>query len=333
MLRMLAPRTLWEELCPSEALILPVDLEYADRVLDDRGLLLPFVPFFSLLHGRPSIPMETFVRLMFLKYRLDLGYETLFAEVSGSFTYKYFCRIGVFEPVPSPSTLSKLVRRVGEATVKELNRALLRRADEHELVDMRKMRVDSTVVPADIAYPTDSGLLAKGISSVLTSVEQVRRAGVATGVAVDDCREEVRRRTMQIGKSARRRGHTSDEVLVGVDELADLAETAAEQGAQVLAAAAEALAAGQRGHRLAAVAGRLAQRLDGLSGLVAQCRAVAREMPPPASQRRVSMHDKDARPITKSTSARKLWFGYTGQIVDNADGLITDYDVAVHYPP
>jgi transposase, IS5 family len=45
------------------------------------------------------------------------------------------------------------------------------------------------------------------------------------------------------------------------------------------------------------------------------------------------LHDTDARPIQKSTSAKKLQFGYTGQIFDNTDGLILDYDLAIHYPP
>jgi hypothetical protein len=32
--------------------------------------------------GRPSIPMETYLRLMFLKHRYRLGYESLCTQVS-----------------------------------------------------------------------------------------------------------------------------------------------------------------------------------------------------------------------------------------------------------
>jgi len=35
------------------------------------------VPFFDLRVGRPSTPMETYLRMMFLKFRYRLGYESL----------------------------------------------------------------------------------------------------------------------------------------------------------------------------------------------------------------------------------------------------------------
>ena len=44
--------------------------------------------------GRPSTPMETYLRLMFLKFRYRLGFESLCREVSDSITWRQFCRIG-----------------------------------------------------------------------------------------------------------------------------------------------------------------------------------------------------------------------------------------------
>ena len=38
---------------------------------------VPFVPFFDPVIGRPSIPMETYLRMMFLRFRYRLGFETL----------------------------------------------------------------------------------------------------------------------------------------------------------------------------------------------------------------------------------------------------------------
>lgn len=332
-MRMLAVPSLWEAVLPEECRAMPEDLVFADRVLNDPGLLEPFRRFFSPLFGRPSIPMETFVRMMFLKYRLDLGYEPLCAEVRGSITYKVFCRIDMWDSTPCPSTLSKLVTRVGPDTIREINDLLLRRADRAGLVDLSRVRVDSTVVPAGIAYPTDSGLLARGILSLLTSVELIRRIGIAVDVVVDDCRDEVRRLTMRVGKTARRRTtEARDEVLVMVDELADLAARTVDQVEQVLVAAEAAVILGFRARRFNAAVGRLRARLPRVVELVAQCRNVARERPPAARDRKVSLHDTDARPIQKTTSARKLQFGYTGQVFDNADGIILDYDIARHYP-
>jgi IS5 family transposase len=37
--------------------------------------------------------METYLRLMFLKFRYRLGYESLCREVADSITWRRFCRI------------------------------------------------------------------------------------------------------------------------------------------------------------------------------------------------------------------------------------------------
>jgi transposase, IS5 family len=40
-----------------------------DALLNDSSSFDPFVPFFYPLLGRPSVPMEVYLRLMFLKFR------------------------------------------------------------------------------------------------------------------------------------------------------------------------------------------------------------------------------------------------------------------------
>jgi IS5 family transposase len=49
--------------------VLPVEL----ALLDDPAFFAPFAPYFDARIGRPSIPMETYLRLMFLKFRYRLG--------------------------------------------------------------------------------------------------------------------------------------------------------------------------------------------------------------------------------------------------------------------
>ena len=72
---------------------LPDELARVDTLLDDRVFFAPFVPFFDPRVGRPSTPMETYLRMMFLKFRYRLGYESLCAEVIDSITWRRFCRI------------------------------------------------------------------------------------------------------------------------------------------------------------------------------------------------------------------------------------------------
>lgn len=70
-----AEPTLWDAILPEQCLGLPPGLAEVDRLLDDPRFFEPFRPFFSPRRGRPSIPMEWFLRLMFLRFRYKLGYE------------------------------------------------------------------------------------------------------------------------------------------------------------------------------------------------------------------------------------------------------------------
>jgi transposase, IS5 family len=124
--------SLWDEALPVEVRELPADLAALDRLLGDPELLWPIVERFGrevverrravLTDRRPTIAMETYVRLMVLKQRYRWGYRTLVAEVSDSIHLRRFCRIALSERVPDESTVRKLTRRLGAEPVSELTR-------------------------------------------------------------------------------------------------------------------------------------------------------------------------------------------------------------------
>ena len=68
--------SLFESVLPAELLRLPEELGRVDVLLEDPVFFAPFVPFFDPRLGRPSTPMEIYLRLMFLKFRYGLGYES-----------------------------------------------------------------------------------------------------------------------------------------------------------------------------------------------------------------------------------------------------------------
>jgi transposase, IS5 family len=117
--------TLWDALLPEEAKRLPTELVQVDGYLDDERFLAPWRSLFSARLGRPSVPIDTLLRLLYLKHRYGLGYETLCREVSDSISWRRFCRIGLDRPVPHPTTLVKLVGRAGPEVILELNAALV----------------------------------------------------------------------------------------------------------------------------------------------------------------------------------------------------------------
>ncbi len=125
MLTVLAPQpeSLWDEALPVEVRELPGDRAALDGLLCDPELLWPIVERWQqefretgrqvLSEGRPTIAMETYVRLMVLKARYQWGYRSLVAEVSDAIHPRRFCRISLSERVPDESTVRKLTRRIG----------------------------------------------------------------------------------------------------------------------------------------------------------------------------------------------------------------------------
>ena len=178
--------TLWDSILPPELLVLPVELGRVDALLDDPAFFTPFVPFFDPRIGRPSTPMETYLRLMFLKFRYRLGDESLCREVADSITWRRFCRIPLDGVMPHPTTLMKLTTRCGSGAVDGLKEALLAKAAEAKLLRTNRIRVDTTVVAANVAYPTDSGLLAKATRRIAAIGKRMQAAGGAVRTSVRD---------------------------------------------------------------------------------------------------------------------------------------------------
>ena len=238
--------SLWEAVLPPEVLRLPEQLARVDALLDDPVFFAPFVPFFDPRVGRPSTPMETYLRMMFLKFRYHLGYESLCREVSDSITWRRFARIPIDGNVPHPTTLMKLTTRCGVAAVQGCNEALLTKAAQAKLLRTTRLRADTTVVPADVAYPTDSGLLAKAVRRIAANVRRIQAAGGGTRTRVRDRSRSAGKRAHGIAAKLRlRSAQGKDEAQATVQritgELAHLAERAATDAEALLANARRAL--------------------------------------------------------------------------------------------
>src|SRR3954451_16020202 len=97
--------TLWNAILPEQCRGLPAGLGEVDDLLDDPRFFEPFQAFFSPRLGRPSIPMETYLRMMFLRFRYRLGFEAVCREVADSLAWRRFCRLPLDAPVPHPNAI------------------------------------------------------------------------------------------------------------------------------------------------------------------------------------------------------------------------------------
>lgn len=143
--------------------------------------------------------MECYLRLMLLKYRYRLGFGVLCWEVTDSVSWSRFCRIPLGGAVPDPSTLKKITARCGPGAIEALHVAVLQKAAENKVLKTDRVRADTTVVAADVAYPTDSGLMARGVVRLVALVAALHGLGFAARTRMRDRSRSMRRRAHDIG--------------------------------------------------------------------------------------------------------------------------------------
>ena len=86
-----------------------------------------------------------------------------------------------------------------------LNETVLAKAAEAKLLRTNRIRVDTIVVPANVSYPTDSGLLAKAIRRIAATGKRIQAAGGATRTTLRDRSRAAGRRAHEIGAKLRTR--------------------------------------------------------------------------------------------------------------------------------
>jgi len=165
---------IWENILPEPLRTLPEELAKVDKLLDDDCFLEPFLKNHHKRMGRPTYPIEKYLRLMYLKHRYNLGYESLIQEVGDSFTWRRFCRIAIDEGMPNPTTLIKAWKRYGDKVIEQLNEALIQKLKEENRIKHRKLRIDTTVIGSDIHHPTDATLMQDGVKVITRIIKKMR---------------------------------------------------------------------------------------------------------------------------------------------------------------
>jgi transposase, IS5 family len=243
------------------------------------------------------------------------------------------CRIPLDRPVPHPTTLVKLVRRAGPAVIDQLNGALLAKLAGDKLLRGRKLRVDTTVVEADVDDPTDADLLEHAVRKLGGLVRRVKARGAASRTRFRDRGRAAGRRMRQLARTLRRRG---GEAMAEVDRLtgqvAGLARQTLRQVRPLVRNARWALARRPGDGRLARLLGELQETIGHTDRLLAQTeqRLAGNRVIP---DRLVSLSDPDARPIRKGKPKSPTEFGSTLLLAEDERGFVGDHRLRQGNPP
>jgi IS5 family transposase len=261
------------------------------------------------------MPMTMFIRLMVIKQRSGWGYETLVREVSDSLHLRRFCLVALTERVPDESTVRKLVRRLGAEVIDEICRVVITTATTGDRRFVaRAARIDSTVIEADVRYPTDIGLAVDATSVLAGAAAAASGAAGPDAPQVTDRSRSVQRRQRKLNRTlAARTGQGKPTALRLTGEAGALVERSVRE-ARRLAEHLRARARGRGARRKLAAARRLEELADRAGTVARQIRQrLAGEK---ITDRLVSMTDPDARPIRKGKLGKPNEFGYVAQIAE-----------------
>ena len=156
----------------------------------------------SLTLGRKGTPVEVVLRLLLLKHMRNWSYQVLEREVRANLVYRQFTRVGAGK-VPDAKTLGKLGVALGPDVVQQIHQRVVTIAQERQIIQGRRMRVDTTVVETNIHYPTDATLLGDGVRVLTRTMKEIERLTCAAGAKLRNRMRSTQRCLVHIGRASR----------------------------------------------------------------------------------------------------------------------------------
>jgi len=305
------------------------ELTQVDKLLGDERFLIPFQQKFGTGIGRPTTAVATYLRMMYLKHRYQLGYEVLVKEVSDSLAWRRFCHLDLGDRVPDSTTLIKLTHKYGADTVRALNDALVLKLKEGKVIRGKKLRIDTTVVESDIHHPTDTGLLADGIRVITRVVSKLKKVVPGIGSRFVKYTRKAKKVYLGLMKVMKGRTGKDDATLKKAwDKLVKATEETIADGRAVQAGL-ELLQ--EKSPLVNRLRGQLGEWIEAAEKVVRQTQEVIkgnRRLP----RRLVSLFDVDARPIKRGKARTDTEFGRKVLLGETDHGIITTYQVLQDNP-
>jgi IS5 family transposase len=193
-------------------------MRQADQILEDEKLLnLAYEALVrrhpkSRTRGRLGAPAEIVLRMLLLKHIRNWSFDVVEREVRPNLLYREFTRVYAGK-VPDSKALGRQALALGPEVIEQIHQRVVELAVENEVVQGRKMRVDTTVVETNIHYPTDSSLLGDGNRVLTRLMKKVTALAGSVGTKMRDRSRSVKLRVLDIARAARSKVPQSQEKL------------------------------------------------------------------------------------------------------------------------
>ena len=277
----------------------------------------------SKTRGRPGTTAEVVLRMLLLKHIRGWSYEDVTREVRANLVYRDFTGIGGGR-VPDDKTMGRLARQLGPDAITKLHQRTVAIAKEKQVVQGRKMRVDTTVVETNIHYPTDSTLLGDGVRVLTRVMKRVAKAGSEAAVALRDRSKSVKRHMLAVAYAARNKNEKGQaKMKVAYGKLLEATSRVVGQAKKVSAALAEKGAP--------AILQKAKQQLDDMIPRVQQVMRQARARvfngETRSENKILSVFEPDTEVIRKGKASKPNEFGKMVKIQEAENQIVTHYEV------
>jgi IS5 family transposase len=295
------------------------ELKRVDTLLSEREFLKPFEAVFDPTMGRPGTAVDVYLRMMYLKFRWGLSYQEVETEVRERLPWRHFCHVSLMDTVPDSTTLIKLNQRFGEHRIAALNKKLVQHLVKTKSIKPRRIRIDSTTLESHIIYPTDVGLIHQTVktltrtagklgekitSHVRATKKAVARLGASLKTRTKDRKARAKKALRAVSKLATETVEESRNALKRISARAAMGTSRRTEQLQQTFAAQIAVAE--------KILQQTEQKLSGVDKI---------------AERIVSFHDPEARSIRKGKLNKPNEFGRTMQLVQDASGIMLDYQI------
>jgi transposase, IS5 family len=318
-------------------------MRHADEVLADEEIVAIVYEALgkrrpksrSRSRGRRGGPAEMVLRLLVLKHIRNWSYETLEREVRANLVYRDFTRVGAGK-VPDAKTMGRWGTVLGPQVLKQIHERIVKIAVEKGVTRGRRMRVDTTVVEANIHYPTDSTLLGDGVRVLTRTMKKITKIAGAVGTKLCDCSRSVKFRLLEIGRAARAKGAISrDKLKRSYGQLLDATSRVVGQAKRFSAEIVEGVKQATGVMKQMALEG-LRQEIDEMVLLVKQVMKQTRARIFRGNTRSegklVSLFEPSTEIIRKGKASKPTEFGKMVKLQEAENQIITAYEVYAQRP-
>ena len=289
------------------------ELLRAAKLIDWDELHHAMSVYYSVL-GRHGKPIRLMVGIHILKHHYNCSDERAVEEIHENAYWQCFCGFGCFQrgQILEPTTLVKFRERIGVEGMRRIDAVLLKTWRSMGLVKTRRVAVDTTAQPKNIAYPTDADLLYRIKERIVKQVNKIRKK-------------------VKLKKRFRTFSRVSKKVLIEVKKLYRNQPEKQKQAIKallsmtnqvVLQAARVANSLYARGHK---DQGRQINQLVSVGRqIVNQSRQVLKGEKP--DKRLYSLHEHKVAVIKKGKASKPCEFGSLVSLMINDDGIVVAHE-------